>query len=70
MVVLFDSIGNALLSDLSLSRVIHADGDIWMGDLLTGEGTVMELSAPGPAVGLDHDRRSGNLFVAGGPTGT
>ncbi|CAN0371531.1 unnamed protein product [Pylaiella littoralis] len=46
-----------------------ANGDIWMGDLETGVGTVMELSAPGPAVGLDYDRRSGYLFVSGGPTG-
>lgn len=40
-----------------------------MGDLETGEGEVMELNAPGPAVGLDHDRRSGYLFVCGGGTG-
>ncbi|CAM9164405.1 unnamed protein product, partial [Hapterophycus canaliculatus] len=45
-------------------------GNIWKGDLETGEGQVMELSAPGPAVGLDYDRRSGYLFVAGGPVGT
>eukprot|EP00903_Cladosiphon_okamuranus_P016257 g14994.t1 len=47
-----------------------ATGNIWKGSLETGEGEVMELNAPGPAVGLDHDRRSGYLFVCGGPTGT
>ncbi|CAN0019062.1 unnamed protein product [Ectocarpus sp. 6 AP-2014] len=46
------------------------NGNIWKGDLETGEGEVFELDAPGPAVGLDHDRRSGYLFVAGGPVGT
>lgn len=60
----------ALSLSFSLSLMIHPGGNIWMGDLETGEGTVMELSAPGPAFGLDHDRRSGYLFVAGGPTGT
>ena len=29
----------------------------------------MELNAPGVAIGLDYDRRSGYLFVCGGPTG-
>eukprot|EP00752_Nemacystus_decipiens_P012928 g11442.t1 len=47
-----------------------ATGNIWKGSLETGEGEVMEVNAPGPAVGLDHDRRSGYLFVCGGPTGT
>ncbi|CAM9723592.1 unnamed protein product [Ectocarpus sp. 8 AP-2014] len=46
------------------------NGNIWKGDLETGQGEVFELGAPGPAVGLDHDRRSGYLFVAGGPLGT
>lgn len=70
----------------------HADGSIWKGDLLTGEGEVV-LAGPGApelasyvkqtsylftsgvsgvvpnAPGLDHDRRSGYLFVAGGYSG-
>ncbi|CAN0551236.1 unnamed protein product, partial [Ectocarpus sp. 12 AP-2014] len=45
------------------------DGNIWKGNLQTGEGEEYELAAPGPAVGLDHDRRSGYLLVAGGPLG-
>ncbi|CAM9340050.1 unnamed protein product [Ectocarpus sp. 6 AP-2014] len=45
-------------------------GNIWKGNLQTGEGEAYELAAPGPAVGLDHDRRSRYLFVAGGPLGT
>lgn len=45
------------------------DGNIWKGNLQTGEGEEYELAAPGPAVGLDHDRRSGYLFVAGGLLG-
>ncbi|CAB1100031.1 unnamed protein product [Ectocarpus sp. CCAP 1310/34] len=48
----------------------QSNGNIWKGDLETGQGEVFELGAPGPAVGLDHDRRSGYLFVAGGPVGT
>ncbi|CAM9764608.1 unnamed protein product [Ectocarpus sp. 12 AP-2014] len=47
-----------------------SSGNVWKGDLETGHGDVFELGAPGPAVGLDHDRRSGYLFVAGGPVGT
>ncbi|CAM9696372.1 unnamed protein product [Ectocarpus sp. 13 AM-2016] len=47
-----------------------SSGNIWKGDLETGHGDVFEVGAPGPAVGLDHDRRSGYLFVAGGPVGT
>ncbi|CAB1101468.1 unnamed protein product [Ectocarpus sp. CCAP 1310/34] len=43
--------------------------NIWKGDLETGHGEVFELAAPGPAVGLDHDRQSGYLFVAGGQLG-
>ncbi|CAM9350375.1 unnamed protein product [Ectocarpus fasciculatus] len=45
-------------------------GNIWKGDLETGQSEVFEVAAPGPAVGLDHDRRSGYLFVAGGQIGT
>lgn len=47
-----------------------ADGSIYRANLRTGEGDVV-VSAPegGVAVGLDFDRRSGLLFVAGGGTG-
>lgn len=47
-----------------------ADGSIYRANLRTGEGEVV-VSAPegGVAVGLDFDRRSGLLFVAGGDTG-
>lgn len=47
-----------------------ADGSIYEVDLRTGEGNTL---IPGPlgliAVGLDFDKRSGYLFVAGGLTG-
>jgi len=47
-----------------------ADGSIWSGDLRTGDGVVLVPGAPGKlAVGMDYDRSSGNLFVAGGPAG-
>ncbi|CAM9667174.1 unnamed protein product [Scytosiphon promiscuus] len=46
------------------------NGSIWKGDLSTGEGEVVVSDAGGPAVGLDHDRRSGYLFVCGGTAGT
>ncbi|MCE2613540.1 hypothetical protein LVD13_11200 [Flavobacteriaceae bacterium D16] len=50
-----------------------ATGNIYKGDLRSGEGEVFinpaELGlAPGPAVGLALDKRSGYLYVAGGPT--
>lgn len=45
---------------LSTSRT---DGQIWKGDLSTGEGEV--VISNGQAAGLDYDRRSGYLFVAG-----
>lgn len=41
------------------------DGSIWKGDLSTGEGEVVLSDAGGPALGLDYDRRSGYLYVAG-----
>ena len=48
-----------------------ADGSIYEVDLLTGEGDLLVQGQSGQvAVGLSFDRRSGYLFVAGGPTGT
>lgn len=47
-----------------------AGGAVYRGDLRTGEGEVLVPSVEGRiAVGLSHDHRSNNLFVAGGPTG-
>ncbi len=47
-----------------------ASGSIYQADLRTGEGTVLVNGSPGSlAVGLDVDRRSGYLFVAGGFSG-
>ncbi|HSL31071.1 MAG TPA: hypothetical protein VK900_17860 [Anaerolineales bacterium] len=45
-------------------------GDIYRGDLRTGEGEVF-IDAPvgRQAIGLKYDERTGLLFVAGGPTG-
>ena len=46
-----------------------ATGQIYRGDLRTGDGAVLVTSPAGaPAVGLKYDERSGLLFVAGGPT--
>ena len=46
-----------------------ANGDIYAVDLASGAGEVM-IEGPGtPAVGLDFDRRTGYLFVSGGPNG-
>lgn len=48
-----------------------ADGSIYEANLRTGEGELLVQGEPGQiAVGLSFDRRSGYLFVAGGPTGT
>jgi hypothetical protein len=45
-------------------------GDIYRGDLRTGEGSVFIDAPPGRvALGLKADRRHRLLFVAGGPTG-
>lgn len=49
-----------------LARV-RAEGAIWKGDLRTGEGEI--VISGGQAAGLDYDRRSGYLFVAGAFTG-
>jgi sugar lactone lactonase YvrE len=46
------------------------DGTIWRGDLRTGTGDVLVTpSGTRTALGMDVDRRTGNLFVAGGPFG-
>lgn len=46
------------------------DGAIWKGDLRTGDGETFVEGVEGRiAVGMDYNRRSGNLFVAGGPDG-
>ncbi len=48
-----------------------ANGAIWKGDLRAGAGDILVPgTAGGIAVGMSFDDRSGNLFVAGGPTGT
>lgn len=47
-----------------------ANGAIYAADLRTGEGAVLVAGQPGRvAVGLEFDRRSNAIFVAGGPTG-
>ena len=45
-----------------------ADGSIYAADLRTGAGSILVQGSPGLmlAVGLDFDKRSGYLFVAGG----
>ena len=43
-------------------------GNIFHGDLRTGEGTVLDVPDGRAAIGLEVDR-FGRLFVAGGPTG-
>lgn len=45
------------------------DGDIYRGDLRTGEGAVLVDQADGQAVGMKVDERRDRLFVAGGFTG-
>ena len=47
----------------------RTDGSIWKGDLRTGKGEVVISDVGGLAGGLDHDSRSGYLFVAGGSAG-
>lgn len=47
-----------------------ADGSVFAGDFRTGQGDVLIPAQDGRiAVGLDVDRRSNRLFVAGGPFG-
>jgi hypothetical protein len=47
-----------------------ADGAIWKGDAVTGEGMVLAPGADGRVtVGVDIDPGSGVLWAAGGPTG-
>jgi sugar lactone lactonase YvrE len=46
-------------------------GAVFRGDLKTGEGDVLVPAGEGrQAIGLKFDRRTGLLFVAGGPTGS
>ena len=48
----------------------RANGAIYAANLRTGEGEILVQGQPGRvAVGLDFDRRSNYIFVAGGPTG-
>lgn len=45
-------------------------GAVYRGDLRTGEGDVLVPAQEGrAAIGLKYDKRTGLLFVAGGPTG-
>jgi hypothetical protein len=47
-----------------------ANGAIYAANARTGEGTVLVQGQEGRvAVGLDFDRRTGYIYVAGGPTG-
>jgi len=47
-----------------------ADGAIYRGDVVTGEGDILVEGEEGRiAVGLSYDPRSDQLWVAGGPTG-
>lgn len=49
----------------------RANGAIYAADLRTGEGEILVAGQPGRvAVGLDFDRRSNYIFVAGGATGS
>jgi sugar lactone lactonase YvrE len=46
------------------------DGAIWKGNLRTGTGQILVPGVSGQvAVGTEYDRRTGRLWVAGGPTG-
>jgi hypothetical protein len=49
-----------------------ADGRIYKGDLRSGDGAIFVEADPDtpPALGLSLDRRTGYLFVAGGPSGS
>jgi sugar lactone lactonase YvrE len=47
-----------------------ASGDVYRGDLRTGEGEVLvDAAEDRVAIGLSHDQRSNNVFAAGGGTG-
>lgn len=49
----------------------RVNGAVYTADLRTGAGSVLVAGGPGQvAIGLDFDRRSNYLYVAGGPTGT
>ncbi len=45
------------------------NGDIYRGDLRSGEGVVFATGPGTPAVGMNVDRSAKTLWVAGGPTG-
>jgi hypothetical protein len=63
----FESEGIAVGTQHTFYAGSLADGTIVSGDLRTGEVEVLAPGAPGQlAVGMDHDARSGYLFVAGG----
>lgn len=51
------------------AALVDTDGSVWMGDLSTGEGEVVVPATGTVANGLEYDRRSGYLYVCGGPTG-
>lgn len=46
-----------------------ANGDIYAVDLRRGSGKILVQGPGTPAVGLSFDKRSGYLFVSGGPNG-
>jgi sugar lactone lactonase YvrE len=46
-----------------------ASGDVYRGDLRSGDGDVFVESDDRVAIGLSYDRRSDSLFVAGGGAG-
>jgi hypothetical protein len=46
-----------------------ADGAIYRGDVVTGQGDILVEGEGGIAVGLAYDPRADQLWVAGGPSG-
>jgi hypothetical protein len=46
-----------------------ATGAVWRGDVRTGTGSVLVPGGSPPAVGVEFDRGSHRIWVAGGPTG-
>ena len=47
-----------------------AGGEVWAGDVRTGEGDVLVPPWGGAAVGLKYEADANRLWVAGGPTAT
>lgn len=45
------------------------DGAIWKGDMSTGEGEVVVPPVGAMSLGMDYDKRTGYLYVAGGFNG-